>query len=287
MSQGINIAALSQRTGVPAHTLRKWEERYSALTPIRTKGGQRRYREEDVARVEWLRDRLADGYRISEAAALLGRRTSETPRTAEDTRDALYDAFLRADPDALEALLDQTFAVYGLEEALATIVAPVLELVGQAWESGHGSVADEHLVTAGVRARIERLLADARGPVRGTAVLACAPEERHELGLLMLATLMRADGWKIAYLGADTPLADAMRLAERVSADLLCLSIGLSERIPLLTSALTQVDRPEGLEIVVGGAAATAELAHRLGVRYLAADLRESITALRELEAAE
>ncbi len=283
MTEGINIAALSQRTAVPAHTLRKWEERYGVLAPIRTQGGQRRYREEDVARVEWLRDRIADGFRIGEAAALLGRRVAETPRTAESTQDALYDAFLRADPDALESLLDQTFAVYGLEEALATIIAPVLERVGQAWESGHGSVADEHLVTAGIRARIERLLADARGPVRGTAVLACAPEERHELGLLMLATLMRADGWKIAYLGADTPLADAVRFAERVSADLLCLSVGLGERIPLLTSALAEVDRPEGLELVLGGAAATAEVARRLGIRYLGADLRESVTALREL----
>jgi MerR family transcriptional regulator, light-induced transcriptional regulator len=83
MSAGLNIAALAQRTGVPPDTLRKWEQRYHILQPDRTAGGQRRYSERDVARVEWLRERLDEGYRIGEAAhssalwvlSLPGRRT--------------------------------------------------------------------------------------------------------------------------------------------------------------------------------------------------------------------
>src|SRR4051794_41935098 len=72
MNAGLNIAALSRRTGVAADTLRKWEQRYGVLRPARTTGGQRRYSELDIDRVEWLRARLAEGYRIGEAAALLG-----------------------------------------------------------------------------------------------------------------------------------------------------------------------------------------------------------------------
>jgi len=68
---GLNIAAVAQRTGIAPDTLRKWERRYAILRPQRTAGGQRRYDATDVARVEWLRDRLTDGYRIGEAAALL------------------------------------------------------------------------------------------------------------------------------------------------------------------------------------------------------------------------
>ena len=68
---GLNIAAVARRTGIGADTLRKWEQRYGVLHPGRTSGGQRRYYEVDVARVEWLRDRLAEGLRIGEAAALL------------------------------------------------------------------------------------------------------------------------------------------------------------------------------------------------------------------------
>ena len=62
-----------------------------------------------------------------------------------------------------------------------------------------------------VRSRLGHLLADPGGGVRGIAVLACAPGERHELGLMMAAIALRRDGWKVVYLGADTPLADAGR----------------------------------------------------------------------------
>ena len=76
----MNIAALSRRTGVAPDTLRKWEQRYAILRPTRTAGGQRRYSELDVERVEWLRARLAEGYRIGEAAALLGTGDWRAPR---------------------------------------------------------------------------------------------------------------------------------------------------------------------------------------------------------------
>lgn len=285
MAETLNIAALAQRTGVPAHTLRKWEERYRVLTPARTPGGQRRYSERDVARVDWLRDRLRDGYRIGEAARLLGTRPSESPRGARAVRAAALAAVRRGDHHALESLLDQSFAVLRLEQVLVEVVTPLLQRIGQAWERGEASVADEHLVTAGARAQIERLLADPRGGVRGAAVLACAPQERHELGLMMVAAMMRADGWNVAYLGADTPFADAVRFAARTSARLLLISLALEERIEQLAAELTEVDLPPGLELVVGGAAATRALARSLGARFVGRSLGTSIPALRSLAA--
>src|ERR671927_250170 len=84
MSAALNIAALSRRTGVAPDTLRKWEQRYQILRPTRTAGGQRRYSERDVARVEWLCARLAEGYRIGEAAQLLGTTDVARTRTAKD-----------------------------------------------------------------------------------------------------------------------------------------------------------------------------------------------------------
>ena len=281
MAHGINIAALARRTGVPAHTLRKWEERYGVPRPARTEGGQRRYNESDVARVEWLRDRLADGYRIREAAALLGSSDGEAARSPAELRRALRDALRAGDHERLGRLFDQAFAVYELEEALGQVIAPTLARVGEDWEAGRVTAAEEHVFSAGVRARLERLLADARGGPRGTAVLACAPGERHDLGLLMLATLLRADGWDVAYLGADLPLADAVRFAERVGAKVLCLSVGLEERIDELEASGAELKTP-GLRIVLGGGAATPALARRLGVRYGKPNLAEVVADLRE-----
>src|SRR3954452_23179511 len=103
----LNIAALSRRTGVAPDTLRKWEQRYGVLRPSRTSGGQRRYSDLDVDRVEWLRARLAEGYRIGEAAALLGGDEAGAPRSPDDFRRELLTAVAGNATAELERLLDQ------------------------------------------------------------------------------------------------------------------------------------------------------------------------------------
>src|SRR6185437_1257551 len=112
--------------------------------------------------------------------------------------------------------LDQAFALLGVEETLDAVIRPLLQTIGERWAGGALTVAEEHLVSEAVRSRLGHLLGDSGGGVRGVAVLACAPGERHELGLMMTAIAFRRDGWKVVYLGADTPLADALALAGRL-----------------------------------------------------------------------
>jgi MerR family transcriptional regulator, light-induced transcriptional regulator len=283
--RGLNIAALAQRTRVAPDTLRKWEQRYGVLRPKRTAGGQRRYDEADVARVEWLRDRLAEGWRIGEAAQLLGRGAAETPRTAAELRDAIFRAATESDPDAVTRLLDQAFAGSPAEEALIEVIEPLLIEVGAAWERGELTVAQEHLVSGAVRAQLDRLLADTRGAVRGTAVLACVPGERHELGLLTLSLMLRADGWQVAHLGADTPLADTFSFAERVGARAICLSVALPEHLDELARQAAQTSAPRGTTVFLGGAAASKAIAARHGWRYAGAGAPKAVPVLRKLAA--
>ncbi len=283
MAATLNIAALARRTGVPADTIRKWEQRYGVLHPDRTSGGQRRYSDEDVARIEWLKARLADGYRIGEAAALLGDATRAAPSSTKELQTALVAAVGRGDLPTLIGLVEQTLALNQLEDALADVLAPVLTAVGEGWEAGEITVAQEHLASTVVRAHLERLLADPRADIRGRAVLACAPGERHELGLLMLAVLLRADGWQVVYLGADTPTGDAIALAEKAGARLLCVSATMTESAERTGRDLAHHAVPDGLEVVLGGPAVTRETATGAGARYVSADLRRGIGALRKL----
>jgi methanogenic corrinoid protein MtbC1 len=276
----LNIAALSHRTGVATDTLRKWEQRYGILAPMRTRGGQRRYTERDVERVEWLKARLAQGYRIGEAAALLGRDDEGVAHTPEDHRRMILDAVDRADAKVLARALDQAFALHGVDEFIADVVEPVLVEVGDRWAAGTFSVAQEHLASEAIRGRLAHLLADTRGGVRGVAVLACAPGERHDLGLLMVAILMRVDGWEVVYLGADTPLRDAVSLAERLHADVLGLSVGTTEGMSGLEQAWSSK-----LRVVIGGRAANAHDAKRVGARHVDGGVVESVRALRRVAA--
>jgi MerR family transcriptional regulator, light-induced transcriptional regulator len=266
----LNIAALTQRTGVPSDTIRKWEQRYGVLHPERTAGGQRRYSELDVARVEWLKERIHEGYRIGEAAALLGA-GDQVARTPTELRNAFVTATIASDVDALGQLVDQALTLSTLDESFAQVLTPALVEVGERWASGGVSVAQEHLASSTVRAALQKLLSDQRADVRGTAVLACAPGERHEIGLLMLAVLLRSDGWQVAYLGADTPFADAVALADRLEATALCFSAASTESARALDRALAATPPPESLTVILGGR----------GTKTM--DVRNAVAQLRKL----
>lgn len=278
----LNIAALARRTGVQPDTLRKWEHRYGAIRPQRTPGGQRRYTETDVARVEWLKARLAEGYRIGEAAALLGSAdVADTPASPEELCATLYRRVASSESAGIEQALAQTFGMLSVEDALTRVIAPTLERIGAGWAAGDLSVAQEHLASTVIRAHLERLLADTRGALRGVAVLACAPGERHEFGLLMLAIMLRADGWQVAYLGADTPLFDAAHLAQQLDARLLCVSATMTDKLAGLSDALANAALGDATELVLGGQALSEQVAAQLGGRYADGALRDAVLALR------
>jgi DNA-binding transcriptional MerR regulator len=285
MSAGLNIAALAQRTGVPPDTLRKWEQRYRILQPDRTAGGQRRYSERDVARVEWLRERLDEGYRIGEAARLLGTVGVDPGRKASDHLRGILDAVECGEPAEIGMRLDQAFALFGVDATLADVLQPLLQTVGERWEHGTLSVAEEHLVSEAVRSRLGHLLGDAGGGVRGVALLACAPGERHELGLMMTAIALRRDGWKVVYLGADTPLADALALATRLESRILGISLASAKRADAVQEVLAEIGLPDGLALVVGGRGASKAVAARLGGIYAGPELDRAVEAVRALAA--
>jgi methanogenic corrinoid protein MtbC1 len=270
MTPSLNIAALTRRTGVPSDTIRKWEQRYGVLHPGRTAGGQRRYSEQDVARVLWLQARIAEGYRIGEAAALLGPSAS-APSSSDELRAAFGDAASRSDSAALSATIGQSLLL-PLERAFDEVLAPALVDVGEQWRGGQLTVAQEHLASSAVRAGLQHLLADSRASVRGRAVLACAPDERHEIGLMMLAILLRADGWQVAYLGADTPFAAATELALQLEASVLCFSASSSPVAKNVQKAVNAAGLPTTLTVLVGGRGTET------------GDARDAVVTLRQLD---
>lgn len=250
---GLNIAAVAQRTGIGADTLRKWERRYGVLRPSRTSGGQRRYDDNDVARVEWLRDRLKEGFRIGEAAALLEDDVTGASSSTTDLRDEIVEAVGEPDTRRLSSLIEQAFTLHGVETAIDEIVGPALRTIGDRRQDGAGHVAEEHLLTEVVQSRLHAMLGDRRPAVRGKVVLACAPGERNEVGLLALAVLLQADGWLAVYLGSDSPLEASVALAARTGSGLLCLSASSPEAVDAVEQELARIGHPDGLRVAVGG----------------------------------
>jgi DNA-binding transcriptional MerR regulator len=271
----LRIGELSRRAGVSPELLRAWERRYALLRPTRTPGGLRLYSADDLERVQAMQRHLAEGLAAAQAASLAGasgrRAEVEAPPLAADVaRLQLAEALEAFDEPAAQAVLDRLLSAATVEVVLAEVILPYLRELGERWERGEISVAQEHFASNVIQGR---LLALARGWGRGVgpvALLACLPGERHDLGLIAFGIALRSHGWRIAYVGSDTPLDTLERAAEAVEPAFIVVSATSDERIAPVASQLKALARR--YRVGLGGAAATAADAKRLGVLDLRGD---------------
>jgi DNA-binding transcriptional MerR regulator len=220
MEAMMRIGELSRRTGVSPELLRAWEQRYELLQPTRSPGGFRLYSPDDEARVRRTTALIADGLSAAEAARVAVTATADDDAGAADVPlmdDVLRD--LRAATDAYDAgaahaALDRLLSSVSLEFALTEVVIPYLRDLGDRWAAGQVTVAQEHLMANLVRGRLLGLAGDWGARGGPSAVLACMPGEHHDLGLVILGILLGRRGWRVLFLGTDTPF-DTLEAAAR------------------------------------------------------------------------
>ncbi|HEX2384421.1 MAG TPA: B12-binding domain-containing protein, partial [Acidimicrobiales bacterium] len=160
------------------------------------------------------------------------------------------------------------------------LIVPSLRDIGDGWARGEISIGQEHTATAVASRLIGRLgpLLTRRGPTRGAVVLAGAPGERHTLCMVMLADLLRADGWQVVELGGDTPvreLAAAVRTVDRLAAVAIC--VGSDEtRAEATESAAAVRAANDSVAVLIGGPGITDEdVARSLGADGFGRDADE------------
>jgi DNA-binding transcriptional MerR regulator len=223
----LRIGELSRRSGVSRELLRAWERRYGLLTPTRSVGGLRLYSADDMARVQTMQRHLAEGLAAAEAAALATQRAASSPDTVLPppvARQQLEAALSSFDEGRAHEIIDALLACVSIDGLLRDVVVPYLHELGERWERGEVSVAQEHFASSLLRGR---LLGLARGWGRGigpSAILACAPGEQHDLGLIAFGLALRARGWCIVYLGADTPLESVAEAARTCDPTIVVIS---------------------------------------------------------------
>jgi DNA-binding transcriptional MerR regulator len=256
----LRIGELSRRSGVSPELLRAWERRYGLLRPVRSEGGLRLYSEDDVERVRAMRRHLGAGLAAAEAAALAARNAEAgatgTQRRFEHDADALARALESFDEPGAQTAIDRLLAQATLDTLLRDVVVPYLHDLGERWERGEASVAQEHFASNVLRGR---LLGLARGWGRGIgplALLACLPGEQHDLGLLAFGLALRARGWRIAYLGPDTPLDTLEQAASSLQPDLVVVNAATADRLVEGAPSLRALAGER--RVAIGGAGASA-----------------------------
>ena len=266
----LRIGELSRRVGVSPELLRAWETRYGLVKPARTAGGLRIYSQDDERRVREMCDQIAAGLSAAEAARVaLG--PAAGPVSVEQLLSDLDRALTALDEPAAQATLDRTFESLDLDAALAQVVLPFLSDVGERWAAKGGSIGQEHFASNVIGGRL-RALARGWGAGDGPrALLACPPGEQHELGLLCFGLLLRERGWRIAYLGAETPTSDLATASAQLSPEIVVLAAMGAQRFLDAADELRELGAEARLAI--GGAGASENLARSLGAEYFADDL--------------
>jgi MerR family transcriptional regulator, light-induced transcriptional regulator len=256
----LRIGELSRRSGVSPELLRAWERRYGLLDPVRSSGGLRLYSLDQLARVRRMQGNLAQGIAAAEAAALARQddTADEALRPALEIDAAcgeLADALASFDEPRAQAVLDRLLAVATVDTVVSDIALPYLHELGTRWQNGQASIAQEHFASSVLRGR---LLGLARGWGRGLGpriVLGTPPGEFHDLGLIAFGVLLRARGWRVAYLGADTPMDGIAEAAGALEPEFVVLAAVSSERFTSLGEPLRALARTQRLALGGDGAA--------------------------------
>ena len=266
----VRIGEISRRTGVKAETIRAWERRYGLVEPARSAGGFRLYSRADEERVHAMRDLIAEGVAAAEAAALARSTTgaaAPSVRSPDAEADRLRAALEAYDEEAANAVLDRALSAFSLDVFTGAVVLPAIAAIGYRWAGGEVSVAQEHFATSVVRGR---LLAISRGWGTGLgplALLACPPGEQHDIGLIACGLSLRSRGWRIVYLGQDTPLDTLAETVRTVRPAIVVVSVAASEFLASAASGLAEVAAL--VPVWVGGPGASEAMARRAGAGLL------------------
>lgn len=223
-----SISDLEQLSGIKAHTIRMWEQRYDLLRPVRTVTNIRTYCEDDLRRLLNVTTLCGRGMRISQVARLSDDEIKAAVLACcDDGHDyhlqvnALLAAMLSFDEIRINQLFNEAAARMGFENMMLYIAYPLLQRIGLMWLAGTVNPAQEHLLTHLLR---QKMLAatDALPGVPLTArrwVLFLPECELHELALLFMNYVLRARGQHTLYLGQNLPIAELGAVCETYRPD--------------------------------------------------------------------
>ena len=211
-----SIKDLEQLSGIKAHTLRIWEQRYNLLNPKRTDTNIRFYDDLDlklILNVALLND---NGYKISKIASMDDKemraevmKLTDRTLTHDDQIHALTICMIEMDEERFDKVLSTNILKLGFEQTMMNIVYPFMSKIGVLWQTGAINPAHEHFISNLVR---QKLIVAIDGQVvsgDGKKFLLFLPEgELHEISLLFASFLIKSKGNKVIYLGQNTPYDD-------------------------------------------------------------------------------
>jgi len=284
------IRTVSSLTGVNAITLRAWERRYGLIKPIRTPKGHRLYTQNDIDLIQQVLELLDKGISIGQVKGYLEGKSEESAGETSDDPWSNYqrrmlNAIVRFDTTALDQTYNDALSLYPIDLVTKRMILPLLKTLGIRWEEHEGSVAEEHFFGAYLRnklgARFHHHVAQ-NGPV---LVAACLPGEHHEIGLMLFCLSALNKGYRLVYLGADTPFAELTSPVIRSNADAVLLSGSVDPDMSHLGQGLAALVESVDVPVFVGGKCATrhTDVIEAAGATPLGTDISQGLRKINEV----
>ncbi|HLO97833.1 MAG TPA: MerR family transcriptional regulator [Fimbriimonas sp.] len=291
MESSYTIKALAQETGVSAFTIRAWEKRYGALTPSRTDTNRRRYSQSDVERLKALDRAVQAGHAIGAIAGLNSEQLAQLSKgavgqvhhaSASDVVEECFRLIRNLEASELGATLRAAADEFGTVAFVQDILAPITKRVGDGWHQGTISISQEHVSTAVIRGVLDQLrVGFVSRKSAPTLVATTPPNQRHELGAMMIATVAASVGWRSVYLGADMPWSDIGEAITKTKARVLAFSIVMPMDASEQKKMAGFVDAlPAHISVLFGGRSSASLPKEAMGSRGL---LLQSIPQLASL----
>jgi DNA-binding transcriptional MerR regulator/methylmalonyl-CoA mutase cobalamin-binding subunit len=262
------IRAVARLTGLSLDTLRAWERRYRAVTPVRDERG-RLYSGADIKRLQLLAAAVALGHTIGRVAELTDAELEATiaapaapagrvPGRRGEAADVrtLLDALHAFDAAGVERELDRLSLALKPRDLVHRVIFPFLKEVGDEVHAERLNIAQEHLLSAAVRNLLGAMVRMySKNEVSRRLLFATPSGERHEFGVLAAAMLAAAGGLGVVYVGADVPARLIVDSAARSGVDVVVLGIIYSGSTRELRRQVDYIvdHLPGRLELWVGG----------------------------------
>lgn len=230
MDSKYSIKDLEQLSGIKAHTLRAWEQRYNLIEPNRTDTNIRYYVDDHLKKILNIAVLVKSGMRISKVAEMSHEEIKAAVIDAgryqgnyESQINAFKISMLEYDEYLFDSVFNKCLIQFGTDETLSKILGKFIQEIGLLWQAGAISVSNEHFISSLVKQKlfsiIDQTIIPRPNSDRNSYVLYLPADELHELGLLYLYYHLKKAGHRVIYLGQSVPISYLKEVADKTKVD--------------------------------------------------------------------
>ena len=226
-----SIKQLESLSGIKAHTLRIWEQRYGFLVPHRSETNIRYYDDDHLKLVLNVSCLLKHGYKISHVANFCNEEMTTAlnkvyccdtkDKICEEALNGLIISLIDLNEDLFHEIVNNFTVKHGVKDTMQLLIYPFLQKIGLLWSISEINPAQEHFISCLIRqkiiAGIDSIPSTSSKDSEDSFLLFLKEGEFHEISLLFGAYLLKLHQKKVYYLGANVPSNDFKNVKKKIN----------------------------------------------------------------------